>query len=730
MIFKLSRMYVFSKFLTVQLLFALALNFCLCATGYGQTNTERADELYDRIMNADGFDEALGYEILGEVYPEYEVLQQADQVYEKALQSDNPEDIVQAATQLAQRQYRPLAQMQALILKLRSLPTSDTLNRLLASVLLDYDRMQDDEAVLDGTFFQLLGAPDTTRLADPLDWIDPDLALEALLRRYRAPLPKGAPVEELISRLDGLQHCLSLLHQLRRSRSKEDDRLALAATVPPLAHRALVIALQLDRQQAEAGWREQAFLIAEQAKATLLADQLQGYSADREDLSWPKLEQQLRLARHLSTQSGDFFAAPQRLRELIAKQLPELGHWPPRTSESLSVAAIQARLQDQEQLLVSYFLLGQEGVVFHLNGTSLQVDHFYWNQETKEAWQQLRQQLITDQFLSEPTRAHKIYTESALWLYEGLLLRPVLRHYQTAPRKLLLLPDAALWDIPFGALLTEPPTTGQLSYHSDQMAYLVNQYSLGFAPSVQAWYELGKSESSTLSVAALAPDFGGDAVAVRAACASPLPALPNSSVEVQTITEQVGGEAFIGPDAALQTLQGSTDEFTVWHLATHACRDPKDPSQSAVFLQDGALTAAEIAQLPLQLQLVVLSACETQSGPYRSGEGVLTIGRAFLQAGAQALIGSLWPVSDAATAELMPLFYEQLATGASTGEALRQAQLSFLSQQDRLTAHPHYWAGFVLVGPDNSFSSASSHYPWVLGGVFLLGILAIFGRKK
>ncbi|MEO0877110.1 MAG: hypothetical protein AAFY48_21135, partial [Bacteroidota bacterium] len=60
----------------------------------------------------------------------------------------------------------------------------------------------------------------------------------------------------------------------------------------------------------------------------------------------------------------------------------------------------------------------------------------------------------------------------------------------------------------------------------------------------------------------------------------------------------------------------------------------------------------------------------------------------------------------------------------------RSAQLSFLSTQDRLTAHPHYWAGFVLVGPDNTFSSSSNRYIWILGGLLLLGILAIFGRRK
>ncbi len=715
--------------ISVALIILLAVLYA--STLHGQTNSaEQADELYDRIMQSDGFNEALGYEILGDIYPEYEVLQQADQAYEQALESDNPQEIVQVASQLAQQQYRPLAKMQQLILRLRSMPRSDTQDRLLASVLLDYNYLQSEEAVLDGSFFELLGAPDTTRLADPLDWIDPSLALEALLRRYRSPMPDSATPEELQDRLLGLEHCLTLLHQLRRARTRESERLALAATVPPLAHRALVISLHLDRLQPQAGWRGQAFLLAEQAKATLLADQLQGYEADRNDLNWPKLSDQLRLARQLATQSGDFFATPQRLRELVEKQLPGLGQWPPRNNEQLSLTAIQDQLRAEDQLLVSYFLLGEEGVVFHLDGKEVQVDHFYWNKETRDAWQQLRAQMSNDAFLAEPTRAFEQFTESSLWLYESLLLRPVLRHHSNRPRKLLLLPDATLWDIPFSALITRAPTGSSISYHRSELDYLLNHHSLSLAPSVQAWYELQNTVTAPLKVAALAPDFGGDAVAVREACASPLPALPNSSVEAQAIVERAKGTAFIGPSAQLQTLQETINDFTVWHLATHACRHENDPSQSAVFLQDGALTASQIASLPLQLQLVVLSACETQSGPYQAGEGVLSIGRAFLQGGARALIGSLWPVSDAATAELMPLFYEQLAEGQPTAEALRQAQINFLDQQDRLTAHPHYWAGFVLVGQEKSFEAGGGMLKWLLGGALILVILGIFGRRK
>lgn len=697
----------------------------------GTTPDQQAEDLYDQIMSADGFNEAMGYEMLGEVYPEYEILQQADQVYEQAMASDDPQEITKLASQLATAQHQPLRQLQKLILHLRTFPPSDTLNRMLAALLLDYHYLQDDEVPVNPEVFQLLGAPDTLQLADPLDWTDPGLALEALLRSYRSPLPNQADPQTLEKRLTGLRHCLELLHHLRRARPSEADRLALAATVPPLAHRAMAICLLLHQQAPDAGWWEEAFLLSEQAKATLLSDRLQGYIADREQLEWPPLDKQLRLARQLATQSGTFFEQPQSLRKLIGQQLPELGHWPPAPTQQLSLATVQAQLRQQEALLISYFLLGDEGIVFHLDGEQVQIDHFYWNQETQSALRNFQEEMTGQAFLREPTAAYQRYTRAAFWLYENILQRPALRHHQQqAPRRLLILPDGALWDLPFSALLSAQAPAEEPSYSTQHLAYLIESYEVAMSPSALSWLRSDAISDSPLKVAALAPEFNGDAVASRAACASPLPALTHSVAEAEAILALVEGEAFLGPAARLQSLTQQAKDFTVWHLATHACRNSDDPSQSALFLQDGSLTAAEIATLPLQLQLVVLSACETQSGPYQAGEGVLSIGRAFLQGGAQSLIGSLWPVSDAATADLMPLFYSALQNGESTSAALRQAQLEYLSLQDRLTAHPHYWASFVLVGQDKTFVHAGwPPYIWyALGGVFL--IFLILGARK
>jgi CHAT domain-containing protein/Tfp pilus assembly protein PilF len=114
----------------------------------------------------------------------------------------------------------------------------------------------------------------------------------------------------------------------------------------------------------------------------------------------------------------------------------------------------------------------------------------------------------------------------------------------------------------------------------------------------------------------------------------------------------------------------------------------------------GILTAEAIAGLPLQdLELVVLSACETGLGTVAGGEGVFGLQRAFHLAGARTVVASLWKVDDTTTQKLMRLFYSNLwERGMPAAEALRQAQLTVLSEAVGSGDKPYYWAGWVLSG--------------------------------
>jgi CHAT domain-containing protein len=112
---------------------------------------------------------------------------------------------------------------------------------------------------------------------------------------------------------------------------------------------------------------------------------------------------------------------------------------------------------------------------------------------------------------------------------------------------------------------------------------------------------------------------------------------------------------------------------------------------------DGILTALEAAGLDLWgTSLVTLSACDTGVGEIRNGEGVYGLRRAFMLAGSETLVMSLWPVSDSVARDTMVAYYARLRAGFGRGDALRQAKLAILRHTS--FHHPYYWGGFIQSG--------------------------------
>jgi CHAT domain-containing protein len=112
--------------------------------------------------------------------------------------------------------------------------------------------------------------------------------------------------------------------------------------------------------------------------------------------------------------------------------------------------------------------------------------------------------------------------------------------------------------------------------------------------------------------------------------------------------------------------------------------------------EDGILYSGEIYTLDLHADLVVLSSCESGIGRLAKGEGMFSLTRGFIYAGANNVVVSLWKVYDKHTSKLMIEFYRGIAAGQDYSTALHNAKLKMLQNED--TAFPVSWAGFVLVG--------------------------------
>jgi CHAT domain-containing protein len=256
-------------------------------------------------------------------------------------------------------------------------------------------------------------------------------------------------------------------------------------------------------------------------------------------------------------------------------------------------------------------------------------------------------------------------------------LRAKIRH----PR-LVIVPHRELHYIPFAALHDE-----------ERGCYLVEDYTIVYAPSATVWRFLRRDE----------PPVSGRALVLGDPAGS-MGTLKYAGREAEMIAGRLSTKALLGTDACERLIRDLDPKVDLLHIAAHALYDGANPLYSFIALApegeayDGNLEAQEIlADVDLTgVKLVVVSACSTAAGTPSAGDEIVGLTRALLYAGTPAVLSTLWEINDVASTVLMDTFYESLVSGVPAADALREAQLSML--RDEVFLSPRFWAAFSLHG--------------------------------
>jgi tetratricopeptide (TPR) repeat protein len=394
-----------------------------------------------------------------------------------------------------------------------------------------------------------------------------------------------------------------------------------------------------------------------------------------------------------------------------------------------SLSDIQALLEPDEAM-VSYLSGPQQTIVFALRHDRVEakVIKLVGSETLEGAVGTLRRGLD----LTGLNRLPSFDTKIAFRLYQ-IIFKPIEPLLEGA-RHVFVVPGGALTGLPFGVLVTEQTdvdTKDPSGYR--KVPWLARKYAMSTLPSVSSLKALRaftkRAQASRPFLGIGDPELEGETGTARgiklvSLFTSPgianvkavrqLAPLPESREELQSLARSLGagdGSLLVGSDATETNVKSAPlSDFKVIAFATHGlvAGELAGVSEPALVLtpplkgtdtDDGLLTASEVAQLKLNADWVILSACNTAAADGTPGaNGLSGLAKAFFYAGSRALLVSHWPVESDAAVALTTRMLALSGKGVIRAEAHRQAMMAMIDKGPARNAHPALWAPFVVVG--------------------------------
>ena len=405
---------------------------------------------------------------------------------------------------------------------------------------------------------------------------------------------------------------------------------------------------------------------------------------------------------------------------------------------------IQANLDDKS-LFLEYFTPDYDSVfyLFAITKTTIKLISVNINKTTLEEKTKAFRTLLTNSKTTSNSSKdfYQEYVKYAHWFYQNTIKEAL---ENTNIENLIIVTDGELGGLAFETFLVDLPADSNTVNYKN-LHYLLNDYNISYNYSATLWSQnkqLAKRKNNNRMLACAASYGNQNDTIVRelrgkywGAIRNNLSPLTATESEIKELSELFYGTFLTGNEANESFFKKEAAQYGVIHLAMHGRTHKRLPILSSLAFsenldpqEDNFLQAYEISKMNLNAELIVLSACETGSGIYEEGEGILSLSRSFMYAGVPSLVVSLWNAHDATTAYIMQMYYHNLAQGLRKDKALRLAKLAYLKEAEEHIAHPIYWAPFIQIGDTQSIQIQTKNdaFWWYIGGGSLLALLGIF----
>lgn len=588
-----------------------------------------------------------------------------------------------------------------------------------------------------------------------------DLKAQAYLSVYQ----REGGQHILSAALDAYDKIDTLLNQVRQGFQVGGSKYMLQEAIVPIYERAILAHLTHYQESQEAEDLAKAYRFAAKNKALILLEGLQDEKARTfADIPKKLIKQENKLKQDYYTleaklideelspqektkQQDSLFQLKRSYEKLVAQleaDYPAYYDLKYSFIEPLSVSDLQAEL-DAKTLLVEYFVGDRYIFIFTIGREGLQFFQQEKAADFEESIQVFRQILQ----LTDPTGQEARFSAASYRLYQYLLEKPLASWRGASPlKRLKIIPDDQLLQLPFDVLLTLPSSEG---LKARTAPYLLKKYAISYGYSNQLAF--GKKRDRKRIEKANAP-FAGfgleyDDFTFQGLAGSNLEQvggkkrnmgrLKYSDDEVLEAAAILGGRTWVNQKATKAAFLENANRYEILHLAMHALVDNEQPLNSALIFSrtadssDFMLKAADLYSQRIEADLAVLSACNTGFGSLEKGEGIRSLARAFTYAGCNRLMATLWEAADHSTKDILLSFYKtaKASPNQPIDVLLQEAKLAYLETAPPTFTSPSYWAHLMILGDalplDTSPKSPRSFLPMILLGLFLFiagGLLA------